>query len=48
LRDRKLHALILSNRALENLAYGRMVRAVIDCSTPIIGTVNGAAYGGGS
>lgn len=27
--------------------FERMIRAVIDCPTPVIGAVNGAAYGGG-
>ena len=31
----------------QHLVFERMVRAVIDCPTPIIGAINGAAYGGG-
>src|SRR5210317_1103081 len=31
----------------QHLVYERMVRAIIDCPLPIIGAVNGAAYGGG-
>ena len=31
----------------QHLVYERMVRAVLDCPTPIIGAINGAAYGGG-
>jgi enoyl-CoA hydratase len=27
--------------------FERMIRAVIDCPTPVVGAVNGAAYGGG-
>ena len=27
--------------------FERMIRAIIDCPTPVIGAVNGAAYGGG-
>jgi len=31
----------------QHLLYERMIRAVIDCPVPVIGAVNGAAYGGG-
>ena len=31
----------------QHLIYERMIRAIIDCPTPIIGAINGAAYGGG-
>jgi enoyl-CoA hydratase/carnithine racemase len=31
----------------QHLVYERMVRAIKDCPIPIIGAVNGAAYGGG-
>ncbi len=31
----------------QHLVYERMVRALLDCPVPIIGAVNGAAYGGG-
>ena len=31
----------------QHLVYERMVRAVLGCSIPVIGAVNGAAYGGG-
>jgi enoyl-CoA hydratase/carnithine racemase len=31
----------------QHLVYERMIRAVIDCPVPVIGAVNGAAYGGG-
>jgi enoyl-CoA hydratase len=31
----------------QHLVYERMVRAVIGCPIPIIGAINGAAYGGG-
>ena len=31
----------------QHLIFERMVRAIIDCPTPVIGAVNGAAYGGG-
>ena len=31
----------------QHLIFERMVRAIIDCPTPIIGAINGAAYGGG-
>ena len=31
----------------QHLGYDRMVRAVIGCPVPIIGAINGAAYGGG-
>lgn len=31
----------------QHLVYERMVRAIIDCPLPIIGAINGAAYGGG-
>ncbi len=33
--------------ARQHLVFERMVRAIIDCPLPIIGAVNGAAYGGG-
>jgi len=32
----------------QHLVYERMVRAVLACPIPIIGAINGAAYGGGS
>ena len=31
----------------QHLVYERMVRAIIACPLPIIGAINGAAYGGG-
>lgn len=31
----------------QHLAYERMVRAIKDCPVPVIGAINGAAYGGG-
>ena len=31
----------------QHLIFERMIRAVIDCPVPIIGAINGAAYGGG-
>jgi len=31
----------------QHVIYERMIRAVIECPIPIIGAVNGAAYGGG-
>ena len=31
----------------QHLIFERMVRAIIDCPVPIIGAINGAAYGGG-
>lgn len=31
----------------QHLVFERMVRAIIDCPIPVIGAVNGAAYGGG-
>ena len=31
----------------QHLVYERMIRAVIDCPVPVIGAINGAAYGGG-
>lgn len=31
----------------QHLVYERMARAVIACPTPVIGAINGAAYGGG-
>ena len=31
----------------QHLVYERMVRAVLDCPIPIIGAINGAAFGGG-
>jgi len=31
----------------QHLVYERMVRAVLGCPVPIIGAINGAAYGGG-
>ena len=31
----------------QHLIFERMVRAIIDCPTPVIGAINGAAYGGG-
>ena len=31
----------------QHLIYERMVRAVLDCPLPLIGAINGAAYGGG-
>lgn len=39
----------MSNEAWtrQHLVYERMVRAVVGCPLPIIGAVNGAAYGGG-
>lgn len=32
----------------QHLVYERMVRAVLGCPVPIIGAINGAAYGGGT
>ena len=39
----------MSNEAwhAQHLVYERMIRAVIDCPVPVIGAINGAAYGGG-
>ena len=39
----------MSNAAwtAQHLVYERMIRAVIDCPVPVIGAINGAAYGGG-
>ena len=31
----------------QHLVYERMVRAIIACPLPVIGAINGAAYGGG-
>lgn len=31
----------------QHLVYERMIRAILDCPLPIVGAVNGAAYGGG-
>jgi len=31
----------------QHLVYERMVRAIIGCPLPVIGAINGAAYGGG-
>ena len=31
----------------QHLVYERMIRALVDCPLPVIGAVNGAAYGGG-
>ncbi len=31
----------------QHLVYERMIRAVLDCPIPIVGAVNGAAFGGG-
>jgi len=31
----------------QHLIYERMARAILNCPTPIIGVINGAAYGGG-
>lgn len=33
--------------ARQHLIYERMARAILNCPTPIIGVINGAAYGGG-
>lgn len=33
--------------AAQHLVYERMVRAVIGCPLPVIGAINGAAFGGG-
>ncbi|MXZ80851.1 MAG: enoyl-CoA hydratase [Gammaproteobacteria bacterium] len=33
--------------ARQHLVYERMVRAIKDCPVPVIGAINGAAYGGG-
>lgn len=32
----------------QHVVFERMVRALIDCPVPVIGAVNGAAYGGGN
>ena len=32
---------------LQHVVFERMVRALLDCPIPVIGAVNGAAYGGG-
>lgn len=32
---------------LQHFVFERMVRALLDCPVPVIGAVNGAAYGGG-
>ena len=39
----------MSNAAWErqHLIYERMARAILNCPIPIIGAINGAAYGGG-
>ena len=31
----------------QHLVYERMIRAIINCPIPVIGAINGAAYGGG-
>lgn len=31
----------------QHLVFERMIRAVLDCPVPIVGAINGAAYGGG-
>ncbi|WP_425039255.1 enoyl-CoA hydratase/isomerase family protein [Primorskyibacter sp. S187A] len=31
----------------QHLVYERMVRAILNCPVPVIGAINGAAYGGG-
>lgn len=31
----------------QHLVYERMIRAVLDCPIPLVGAINGAAYGGG-
>ncbi|XAT60653.1 enoyl-CoA hydratase [Rhodobacteraceae bacterium Araon29] len=31
----------------QHLVYERMVRAIVGCPTPVIGAINGAAFGGG-
>lgn len=31
----------------QHLVYERMIRAILDCPIPVIGAVNGAAFGGG-
>ena len=31
----------------QHIIYERMARAILNCPTPIIGVINGAAYGGG-
>ena len=36
-----------ANWGKQHLIYERMARAVINCPIPIIGAINGAAYGGG-
>ena len=33
--------------AAQHLVYERMIRALLDCPVPVIGAVNGAAFGGG-
>jgi len=37
----------LSMESKQHLIYERMARAVITCPIPVIGAINGAAYGGG-
>ena len=34
--------------AAQHLVFERMARALLDCPIPLIGAVNGAAYGGGA
>ncbi|MEM7170586.1 MAG: enoyl-CoA hydratase-related protein [Pseudomonadota bacterium] len=41
------HGMSDSAWATQHLLYERMIRALIDCPLPVIGAVNGAAYGGG-
>jgi len=31
----------------QHLVYERMIRAIVDCPLPLVGAINGAAYGGG-
>ena len=41
------HGMTDSAWAAQHLVYERMVRAILGCPIPVIGAINGAAYGGG-